>query len=65
MRVMVEPPPLSRCTCGGDMRLKQIESADRAIGLQKEIFVCGMCGCQRSYAVDTNPYVATASLRFG
>jgi hypothetical protein len=64
MRFMVEPPPSSRCMCGGDMRLKQVESADRALGKQKEIFVCAKCGHQHAYAVDPNPYVAPASLRF-
>ena len=64
MRFMVEPPRLARCTCGGDMRLKQIEPGERALGKQNETFVCGKCGRQHSYAVDPNPYAAGASIRF-
>jgi hypothetical protein len=46
------------------MRLKQIESADRALGKQKEILVCAACGQQHVYAVDANPYAAPAFRRF-
>ena len=49
---------------GGDMRLKQIEPGERALGKQNETFVCGKCGRQHSYAVDPNPYAAGASIRF-
>jgi uncharacterized protein with PIN domain len=65
MRAMVEPPPSSRCTlCGGDLRLKLVESADHILGRQKEIFLCAKCGHQHSYAVDSNPYETPSFLRF-
>jgi hypothetical protein len=53
MRILVEPPPLSRCElCGGELRLKLIESANPAIGLDNELFVCVDCGREQLYAVS-------------
>jgi uncharacterized OB-fold protein len=41
MRAITQPPPSSRCEkCGGELRLKQIEVADRGLDLEYEIFVC-------------------------
>jgi len=38
----------SRCDlCGGELRLKQIESASRILELDTEIFVCAKCGRER------------------
>ena len=31
MRPLVEPPPSLRCMCGGELRLKLIEPADRTL----------------------------------
>ena len=53
MRTLVEPPPSSRCNvCGGELRLKQIESANRTLDLDCETFVCVKCGREQSYAVS-------------
>jgi hypothetical protein len=53
MRTLVEPPPSSHCdVCGGELRLKQIESANRTLDLDCEIFVCVMCGREQSYTVS-------------
>ena len=53
MRTLVEPPPSSRCDlCGGELRLKLIESADRTLDLDNEIFVCVKCGHEQSYTVS-------------
>lgn len=53
MRTLVPPPPSSRCDrCGGELRLKQIESANRSLDLDCEIFICVKCGRERSYTVS-------------
>ena len=55
MRTLVEPPPSSRCDlCGGELRLKQIESANRTLDLDNEIFVCVKFGHEQSYTVSHN-----------
>ena len=55
MRTLVEPPPSSRCeVCGGELRLKQIESANHALDLDNEIFVCIKCSRERSCTVSRN-----------
>jgi uncharacterized protein with PIN domain len=52
MRTLVEPPPSSRCDiCGGELRLKQIESANRTLDLDNEIFVCVKCGREQACTV--------------
>jgi uncharacterized protein with PIN domain len=53
MRTLVQPPPSSRCDlCGGELRLKQIECANRTLELDNEVFVCEKCGRERSYTVN-------------
>ena len=53
MRTLVEPPPSSHCKfCGGELRLKQIESANRVLDLDNEIFVCVECGREQSCTVN-------------
>ena len=53
MRTLVQPPPSSHCSlCGGELRLKQIESVNRALALDNEIFVCVKCGREQSYTVS-------------
>jgi uncharacterized protein with PIN domain len=55
MRTLVQPPPSSRCErCGGELRLKQIESANRTLDLDDEIFVCAKCGREHSCIVSHN-----------
>jgi len=55
MRILVEPPPSSRCElCGGELRLKLIELANPVIGLDNELFVCVKCGHEQSCAVSHN-----------
>jgi hypothetical protein len=45
MRAMTQPPPSSRCDeCGGELRFKLIETADRELNLENEISVCENCG---------------------
>ena len=57
MRTLVKPPPSSRCDlCGGELRLKLIEPANRALDLENEIFVCANCGHERSYTVVHDPH---------
>jgi uncharacterized protein with PIN domain len=53
MRAMTQPPPSSHCEqCGGELRLKLIEAADRGLDLENEIFVCENCGRELSLTVS-------------
>ena len=53
MRAITKPPPSSRCEkCGGALRLKLIEAADRGLDLENEIFVCERCGLEQSLTVS-------------
>ena len=53
MRTIVQPPPSSHCKqCGGDLRLKLIEAADRGLELEYQIFVCANCGREQSLTVS-------------
>ena len=53
MRTIVQPPPSSHCNqCGGDLRLKLIEAADRGLDLEYQIFVCANCGREQSLTVS-------------
>ena len=65
MRPMTQPPPLSHCDqCGGELRLKLIEGADRGLDLENEIFVCANCGREQSLIVNHNhkmPHTQTAA----
>ena len=55
MRTLVEPPPSTHCDlCGGELRLKLIESANRALDLDREIIVCVKCGREQSCTVSHN-----------
>jgi hypothetical protein len=55
IRTLVEPPPSSRCDfCGGELRLKQIESANRTLDLDYEIFVCVKCDREQTCIVSHN-----------
>jgi uncharacterized protein with PIN domain len=52
MRTLVQPPPSSRCDlCGSELRLKQVDSANRTLDLDNEIFVCTKCGREQAYTV--------------
>ena len=58
MRTLVQPPPSSHCKfCSGELRLKQIESANRALDLENEIFVCVECGREQSCTVNRDHMV--------
>ena len=55
MRTLVEPPPSSCCElCGGELRLKQVESANSTLDLDNEIFVCVKCGHEQACTVSHN-----------
>ena len=48
MRTLVEPPPSAHCDVGGgELRLKQIQSSNRTLDLDNEIFVCAKCGREK------------------
>ena len=53
MRTISKPPPSSHCDqCGGELRLKRIEVADRGLDLENEIFVCANCGREQSLTMS-------------
>jgi len=53
MRTLTKPPPSSRCDqCGGELRLKLIEAADRGLGLEYEIFVFANCSREHSFTMS-------------
>lgn len=53
MRAITQPPPSSRCEkCSGELRLMRIETAERGLSLDNEIFVCANCGLERSLTVS-------------
>ena len=55
MRTLVQPPPSSHCDlCGGELRLKKIESADRELDWEGEVLVCVSCGYELSCIVPRN-----------
>jgi uncharacterized protein with PIN domain len=55
MRTVTQPPPSSRCDqCGGELRLKLIEPANRELDLEVEILVCVNCGYELSCIVPHN-----------
>src|SRR5665213_2655647 len=55
MRTLVEPPPSSHChLCGGELRLKLIESANSYLDLDSQILVCIKCGREQSCTVSHN-----------
>src|ERR1019366_7605606 len=55
MRTLVKPPPSSHChLCGGELRLKLIESANSDLDLDSEILVCIKCGREQSCTVSHN-----------
>ena len=64
MRTITKPPPSSRCgQCGGELRLKQIDVADRGLDLENEILVCASCGREQSLTVNHDrktPYTKAA-----
>jgi hypothetical protein len=61
MRVLVQPPPSLRCVCGGELRLKLVEPAERTFEKQREVFVCIKCCREQTFLADRNPYAATTA----
>ena len=57
MRTLVEPPPPSHCDlCGGELRLKLIEPANRTLDLENEISVCVNCDHEQINVVKHDHY---------
>jgi ribosome-binding protein aMBF1 (putative translation factor) len=62
MRNLVQPPLSLRCElCGGELRFKWIEPADRVFDAKVEIFVCVKCGRAHSHRMPHDPYAARAA----
>jgi len=48
---------LTHCDlCGGELLLKLVESANRALDLENEILVCADCGREISFIVNHDKY---------
>lgn len=65
MRALVEPiPSLRCCQCGGELRLKQIETANRIVGLENRIFVCAVCDYEQAYTMprQNQPHAALSKV---
>jgi uncharacterized protein with PIN domain len=59
MRTLVQPPPSAHCDlCGGELRLKLVEPANRAMDLENETLVCANCGRELSCIVEHDKYAA-------
>jgi len=57
MRTLLQPPPSTHCDhCGGELRLKLVETANRALDLENEIFACAICGREVSLTVARDKY---------
>ena len=55
MRTLVQPPPSSHCDlCGGELRLKKVESVTRELDWEDEVLVCVNCGHELSCTVAHN-----------
>jgi Zn finger protein HypA/HybF involved in hydrogenase expression len=62
MRTITQPPLSCHCDqCGGELRLKLIEPANRTLDLENEIFVCANCGREQSCIVSHNHNVSHMS----
>ena len=66
MRTLVQPPPSSHCDlCGGELRLKKVESDTRELDWEDEVLVCVNCGHELSCTVAHNhtaPHAKVAAL---
>jgi ribosome-binding protein aMBF1 (putative translation factor) len=53
MRTLVEPPRSTHCKiCGGELRHKRVDSANRGLDLESVISVCVKCGHEQSRIVS-------------
>jgi hypothetical protein len=59
MRTLVQPPPSTHCDlCGGELRLKRVDTANRALNLENQILICANCGRELSCIVEHDKYGA-------
>ena len=56
MRPLVQPPPSTRCACGGELRLKLVEPTDLNLEKVNEIFSCAKCGREISFIMAPDKY---------
>jgi hypothetical protein len=61
MRPLVEPPPMLRCMCGGELRLKLIEATDRSFGnREKYSSAQTVAGSKHSSPIGTRMWLSIA-----
>jgi hypothetical protein len=59
MRRIVEPPPSSQCDgCGGQLKLKRVETNGTCLALAKNIFACEKCGKERLFVTQQDLYAS-------
>ena len=64
MRRLVEPSPSMQCElCHGGLLLKRIEPDVQVVEVDVVIYLCVICGRERSRRVIHDPYAAHASRR--
>jgi transposase len=62
VRRIVEPPPSSLCDrCGGQLKLKRIDTANSVLGLNRQIFACAKCGNERLFVAQRDLYASQAA----
>lgn len=61
MRKITEPPPAMQCgKCGGQLRLKHVDTANAALGLNSNVFACTTCGVERAFVAHRDHYSSGA-----
>lgn len=64
MRPLVEPPPSTKCSCGGELRLKKVQLARSAWDREvDEVFVCARCNCECTMIVGLDKYSVPPTTR--
>jgi hypothetical protein len=59
VRRIVEPPPSSQCDgCGGQLKLKRVETNGTCLALTKNIFACTKCGKERLFVTQQDLYAS-------
>ncbi len=57
MRPIVPPPLSTKCSCGGELRLKKVQLARSAWGnAVDEVFVCARCNRERTIIAHLDKY---------
>jgi hypothetical protein len=59
MRRLIDPPPAANChRCAGRLTLKRVDHSRITLGINGNVFECGVCGAERSYVSHVDLYAA-------